>query len=107
MNFAGSGMDKLSGHSDSPSSGWRSRYSLVFLTDLFRRAKIFPFTMRLSSSVQGTPGSDKERQRKDNKRVGNNMAVISPELSNLVTDAGLYIVILGDGQVELLSLNKQ
>ena len=63
--------------------------------------------MRLSSSVQGTPGSDRERQRKDNKRVGNNMAVTSSELSNLVTDAGLFIVILGDGHVEPTSLNKQ
>ena len=83
-----------------------SKYSAAASPDDMM-AYILAFTIRLSSSVQGTPGSDKERQRKDNKRVGNNMAVTSPELSNLVPDAGLYIVNLGDGQVEPTSLNKQ
>ena len=33
-------------------------------------------TMRLSSSVQGTPGSDRERARHDSSSVGSNMAAV-------------------------------
>ena len=78
MNLGASGTDNVSGQSFSPISFlWRARYSLVFLTDLSMREYIFPLTIRASSSVQGAPGSDKDRHKEDSKRVGTNIAIKS------------------------------